>query len=249
MRSVISPYPILETGYNMLNRNLTVLSIALTAILLHACHKNDMPAKADRSYHESFDSLELAIAKGWVAINNSKPIGSSTWHQGVYEELANGSKLGFPAQTWFRLKTEYAYCDYTCAGGLATISCWLISPELQFKNGDTVRFWTRTVNPVLYPDRLQVRLNITNSSADVGSDPESVGAFQLLAMDINKDLNKADYPVSWKKYDWIVEGLNDGEVRGGRIAFRYYVQNGGPSPDSKNSDTIGLDEFTVSPVR
>lgn len=232
----------------MFNRSLILFTIALTATFLHACKKNDAPMKSDRAYHESFDSLALAIEKGWVAINNSKPIGSTTWHQGVYEELTNGSFVGFPAQTWMRLKTEYAYCDYTCAGGLATISCWLISPQLRLRNGDTVRFWTRTVDPVLYPDRLQVRLNMTNTSADVGSDPESVGAFELLALDINKNLNKADYPVQWKRYDWIVEGLNAGEIRSGRIAFRYYVLNGGPSPDSKNSDTIGIDEFCVAPV-
>lgn len=232
----------------MLNRNLLFLTLALTATFFHACKKNDASAKVDRSFHESFDSLGLAIERGWVAINNSKPVGSTTWHQGVYEELSNGSAVGFPAESWMRLKTEYAYCDYTCAGGLATISCWLISPELRLSNGDTLSFWTRTVDPVLYPDRLQVRVNLTNSSADVGNDPESVGAFELLALDINKDLNKADYPVSWKKFNWIVEGLNNGEVRKGRIAFRYYVLNGGPSPDSKNSDTIGLDEFSVSPA-
>ena len=231
-----------------LNRNHIIGLFVLATLLTASCKKTEGANPTDRAFRESFDSLGLAISKGWVAVNNSKPVGATTWHQGVYEQLPTGGIMGFSALNWSKSKTEYAYCDYTCAGGLATISCWLISPVLQLRNGDTLRFYTRTVNPVLYPDRLQVRLNLNNTTVDVGNDPESVGQFQELIWDINKDLNKSDYPVTWKPYEWVVTGLNGSEVRGGRIAFRYYVSNGGPSPDSKNSDTIGVDEFSVSPA-
>jgi len=231
-----------------LQRHLILLTLFILALLALSCRKSDAPKPEDRAFSEDFDSLALAIGKGWIAINNSKPAGTSTWHQGVDQPLATGGTMGFPAYRWHTRKTEYASCDYTCAGGLATISCWLVSPVLKLSNGDTLSFWTRTVDPVLYPDRLQVRLNLSSETADVGSDPESVGAFGQLLFDINKDLNKTDYPMTWKKYQWVVDGLHPGEVRNGRIAFRYYVTQGGPSPDSKNSDTIGIDEFSLSPA-
>jgi hypothetical protein len=232
-----------------LNQNhFLCLIMASTGLWAVGCKKTDGTNPDARAFHEGFDSVGLAISKGWVAINNSRPIGATTWRQGIYEELPGGGTQGFSALTWTGKKTEYAYCDYTCAGGLATISCWLISPVLQLRNGDTLRFYTRTVNPVLYPDRLQVRLNVSNTGVDVGTDPESVGQFQQLVLDINKDLNQTDYPIAWKKYEWVVNTLEGSGVRSGRVAFRYYVHNGGPSPDSRNSDTIGLDEFSVSPA-
>jgi len=231
-----------------LNRNHILGIFVVSGLFCASCRKTEGTDSATRTFRESFDSVSLSISKGWVAVNNSRPVGATTWHQGIYEQLPTGGYMGFPALTWKSNPTEYAYCDYTCAGGLATISCWLISPVLHLRNGDTLRFYTRTVNPVLYPDRLQVRLNVSNTAVDVGNDPESVGQFEQLVLDINKDLNKADYPISWKPYEWVVSGLNGSEVRDGRIAFRYYVSNGGPSPESKNSDTIGIDEFSVSPA-
>ena len=230
-----------------LNRNHLMGLVACMALFVTGCRKTDGSPTTSRAFRESFDSLGLAISRGWVAVNNSRPVGATTWRQGIYEPLPTGGLMGFPAQSWTRTPTEYAYCDYTCAGGLATISCWLISPSLTLRKGDTLRFYTRTVNPVLYPDRLQVRVNLNNTSVDVGDDPESVGQFGELVLDINKDLNKSGYPSTWTPYEWIVSGLKGTESHVGRVAFRYYVTNGGPSPDSKNSDTIGIDEFSISP--
>lgn len=58
---------------------------------------------------------------------------------------------------------------------------------------------------------------------------------------MNPSLITGVYPTSWTKFTATVSGLAG--PTSGRVAFRYFVTNGGPS--GANSDYIGIDEFSI----
>jgi hypothetical protein len=120
-----------------------------------------------------------------------------------------------------------------------TISNWLLTPEITMNNGDTFSFWTRRTGSG-WEDRLQVRLSTNGGSTDVGATATSVGDFTDLLLDINPTYAPGGYPTVWTEYTITISGLSG--PTNGRLAFRYFVENGGPS--GANSDYIGID--TVS---
>ena len=111
------------------------------------------------------------------------------------------------------------------------------------KNGDVISFWT-TCGPFspLFPDRMQVWLNPTNESLDVGRSPGETGDYTVKLIDINEGLTSTGYPTEWTKYQIIISGLANGDVpQKHRIGFRYYVPGGGTG--GSYSWEIGLDDF------
>ena len=62
-------------------------------------------------------------------------------------------------------------------------------------------------------------------------------------MTINPSLVTGVYPTAWTQYTITISGL--AAPTSGRIAFRYFVTNGGPS--GANSDYIGIDNFVWTP--
>lgn len=128
----------------------------------------------------------------------------------------------------------------------ATVSNWLITPPLVFHNGDVVSFQTSALFDQSTPDRLQVRLNVTNTGVNVGTSETSVGDFGKLLLDIDPDYVQAgadSYPVDWTTYQLPVSGLS-GDTPG-RLAFRYFVEDSGP--DGPNGNQVGIDNVTVTP--
>ncbi len=240
-------------------KNKTLLfPLLFSAVIIGAvsCGKKDTVTTVnDPSFGEEFDTLSKAVANGWVIKNNSKPLGTLSWVQGFsYVSISHDydSKLGAsntPAIGGFGgTNPSYSGSDFImttaeCGHGIATLSNWLISPEVLMKNGDLIYFYTRTYDPALGADRLQVRINPVNSSTDVGTDSSSVGNFTEVLLDINPDyqLDGDDaYPAEWTRYTAVVTGLPS--ARKSRVAFRYYVTNGGPQ--GINSLGIGIDKFS-----
>ncbi|MEI7595248.1 MAG: choice-of-anchor J domain-containing protein [Bacteroidota bacterium] len=182
-------------------------------------------------FSEGFDNI---ASSGWVMKNLSTPVGIlPNWAQG------DASSQFGPEEG-----TGFAYANYNVVQGANTISAWLISPEITFNNGDVISFYTRTVATPAYPDRLQVRLSTNGTSSDVGSTNESIGDFTTLIDEINPSLSTSGYPNVWTLYTYTISGMTEPKV--GRLAFRYYVPNGGPS--GTNSDFIGIDNFVYTPV-
>ncbi len=166
---------------------------------------------------------------GWPIQNLSSPIGVVTWNQGA----ANGV---FPPH----LGVGYASVNFNSGGGLATISNWMFAPSVLLKNGDTFSFWTRAATGGgVFPDRLQVRMNTTNTGNNVGATATSVGDFSTLLLDINPTYSTTGYPEAWTQYSVTLSGLPAAGVSG-VIAFRYFVENGGPA--GANSNYIGIDD-------
>jgi len=178
---------------------------------------------------DSFDDITLLPGLGWVETNMSTPIGSLGYFQGNVTVVASYAT------------SVYLAVNFNSVSGASTISNWKITPQLTLNNGDVIKFWSRTADASTWPDRLQFRLN-TLGTTNVGADANSVGDFATLLLDINPTLTVGGYPVVWTEYTITLTGLTGPTTC--RLAFRYYVTNGGPS--GSNSNYVGIDEFTVT---
>ena len=183
----------------------------------------------------NFDVVSTLPNEGWVQINHSEPLGKGVW--------AQGNPLGYPAQTGN--PDAFIGVGFESGTGVATLSNWLLTPTLVLQNGDTMTFWTRTVDDIQFPDRLQVRLSTNGPSTNIGTTSTQVGDFTTLLLDINPTYQiggATSYPNVWTQYTVTVTGVPSPTAA--RFAFRYFVEGGGPSGD--NSDGIGIDTLTVN---
>jgi len=188
---------------------------------------------------EGFENVPgLFAGGGWVQINRSSPVGPGTYLQG-------GSSLG-PAQGGSA--NSFAVVSFASTGspdgasGVGTISNWAITPTLVYDNGDTIRFWTRSGG--LFPDRLELRFSANGASTNVGNSETSVGDFSTLLLTVNPNLASGGYPTAWTQFTSTISGLQTPTA--GRVAFRYFVTDGGP--DGGNSNIIGLDTLSITPT-
>ncbi len=184
-------------------------------------------------FNQGFDAA--IPPAGWSVNNLSSPIGVVTWNQGS----ANGV---FPSHAG----AGYASVNFNSGSGVSTLSNWMFAPSVLMKNGDQFTFWTRAATGGgVFPDRLQVRLNTNNTGTNVGATATSVGDFTTLLLDINPTYSTTGYPEAWTQYTVTMSGLPTAGI-GGVIAFRYFVENGGPA--GANSNYIGIDDaiYTTS---
>jgi subtilisin family serine protease len=182
------------------------------------------------SWAENFDDITLLPGLGWALINNSAPAGVTSWFQ--------GNSAVFPAHAG--APTAYIAANFNNTAGEGTISNWLLTPEMTMRNGDQLSFYTRRTASATFQDRLQVRLSVNGASTHVGATGTSVGDFTTLLLDINPTYAPGGYPQVWTEYVITISGLSG--PTNGRLAFRYFVENGGPS--GANSDYIGIDTVT-----
>jgi hypothetical protein len=185
---------------------------------------------------EGFDNVSNLTASGWSIQNNSvSPSGT----------IFQGNDAVFPAHSG--ATTSYAGMNYQATSGTTgteTISVWMLAPVIPLDNAAAISFYTRTVDVPQFPDRLQVRYSTNGSSTNVGTTETSVGDFSNLLLDINPNYTTTDYPNTWTNFSPTIDALPAGTT--GRIAFRYFVENGGPV--GNNSDYIGIDTLTISAV-
>jgi hypothetical protein len=171
------------------------------------------------------------IATGWEGALRSSPLGLTGIFQGVAP-----SQMG-PFEAHMGPADSYMGASFTNAGSFTmddVISTWMLSPVLEFENGDVISFFTRTVTNSSFPDRLNVRLSTSGASTNVGGNPFSVGAFNKLLLSINPNLMLGGYPTQWTQFDVEITGLS-GPTEG-RFAFHYFVTN-----LAINANVIGID--------
>jgi hypothetical protein len=183
-----------------------------------------------QTYTEGFN--DLSNLNDWYFLNNSEAP-NLTWEQG--NTLNITAHNGDP-QTFLGVGYESSSSETP-----AIISNWAVSPSRTFNNGDILTFYSKRkeFTPV-FPDRLEVRFSAEGNSIYTGFSPEDVGDFNSLLLSINPDLTANGYPDTWTQYTIVISGL-PGPING-RIAFRYYVTEGGPN--GSNSNYIGIDSFT-----
>ena len=192
-----------------------------------------------QAYTENFDDVATLTGSGWFQQNNSTTIGvNPNWIQGV--PVPTGPFDAFNGAT-----NAYICANFNSTTGNNTISNWLVTPNRTFRNGDVFTFYTRrpTPAPTEYPDRLEVRLSTNGASTNVGVGPTATGDFTTLLLSINPSLVTGVYPAVWTQFTITISGLP--APTSGRIAFRYFVTNAGPT--GSNSDFIGIDNVVYTP--
>lgn len=221
--------------------------LALAAIVVgDSCKKSDPPITppivvTNQSFAQSFESMDSALAQGWV-FRNLSDTANGGWM--VASETGNG----LPAFDG----TNLLFTDYTASAANlgqtpdAVISNWAISPKLLLQNGDKISFYTISHGSIgygangSYGDRLQLRLNAFNTSDSIGTTSSDLGNFTRPLVDVNplyKVEGPGDYPTTWTKYEATISGLNKPDS--GRFAFRYFVQlNGGANGDELAIDKV-----------
>ena len=178
---------------------------------------------------EGFDDITTLPGTGWVQTNHSATVGTTNWFQ--------GNSTVFPSQSG--AADSYIGANFNNTTGTNTISNWLLTTPLPLLNGRTITFYTRTVDAPSFPDRLQVRMSTNGASSNVGTTATDVGDFTTLLLDINPTYTTDGYPNVWTQFTVTVSGVPTFTT--GRLAFRYFVENGGPT--GANSDYIGIDTF------
>ncbi|MER3464224.1 MAG: hypothetical protein C4329_07205 [Chitinophagaceae bacterium] len=244
--------------------SLFLISACLTiSASISSCQKDSKPSSdtststtttTNGSFVEEFNNVSDLTSKGWAFVNNSNPIGQSGWRQGRYEAQAGPNYkfpdpfIGFPAYSAETSPNDFVSCDVSAVNYSGNISAWLISPKLSMSNGDTISFYTRAVDDTNYPvyvkDRMQVRGNFTDGTANVGTSSTSVGSFTVVLLDINPTYVRNDpsgYPRGWTKKTIIVSGIpGTGSITNGRFAFRYMGTNCGVDGGSANANYAGV---------
>jgi hypothetical protein len=189
-----------------------------------------------QSFFEGFEGA--ALPTGWDTLNLSGPTPGTVeaWFpSNVFSSPPPAIEGGL-----------YFASNYEVVGGSDTISSWLFTPVALLKNGDQFMFYSRTLaSPVLYPDRMEVRLSGAGAGINAGTGPNTVGTYTMLLGVINPGLTISGYPTTFTKYVYTLSGLPAGGVTG-RFAFRYFVEDAGPS--GNNSDAIGVDSVYYQPV-
>ncbi len=185
--------------------------------------------------NEGFDDITTLTGSGWQMTNQSSPVGGTGWFQG-------GSGTTFPGQAGGQ--TSYVGANYNnTTGGTGTISNWLITPTQNLKDGDQLKFWTRTATGSTWADRLEVRSSTGTMTLPTGA--TGVGSFTKVELTINGTLVGNGYPQVWTEYTVTVAGVGSTPVPM-NFAFRYYVTAAGP--DGTNSNFIGIDTLSITTV-
>jgi hypothetical protein len=189
--------------------------------------------QAQTLFTENFDVFPTT----WIRTNQSQPVGTSNWQQGNVSGFGTGFNGG---------STSYASVNFNsvAAGSAGTISNWLITPSISLKDGDVIKFYTRAgSNFSTIPDRLELRLSTDGETSVVPSTGSTdVGSFTTIAATVNPNLTPSVYPVTWTEVLYTVEGLpTETECK---LAFRYFVTNGGPT--GANGNAIWIDALTIN---
>jgi hypothetical protein len=183
--------------------------------------------------NEGFTDITTLTGAGWYMQNNSNPLGTTGWFQGDPSVL--------PAQAG--PDNSYIAANFNNTGTTGTISNWLLTPAVTLQTGVKLTFYTRTATGSTWADRMQVRMSTNGTSTNVGATATSVGDFTTLLLDINPTYVGSGYPQTWAAgyYTITISGVPTPTT--GRLAFRYFVENGGSG--GANSNIIGIDTVKV----
>lgn len=259
---------------NKLHSLIAVLLFGGISVLVISCQKDQVasvetptPTPQSASFVEEFDNVGNLTAKGWVITNKSNPVGQTGWRQGRYEATTVAKfgaaaipYIGFPAFSANQSPNDFISADITAVNDnypdAGNISAWLISPQLPMKNGDVISFYTRAMNDdaflVALTDRMQVWLNTTDGTANVGNSDLTTGSFTTKLLDINSGYlpnYSGGYPEVWSKATITLSGLPASGITNGRFAFRYFALDAGVNGGTTGANypsVVGIDKLTFT---
>jgi hypothetical protein len=169
---------------------------------------------------EGFD--DITNLPGWT-FDNQSAAPNLDWFQG---NTAVFNAQAGPADS-------YIGANFNSTGG-SEICNWLIMPDLGELS--TVDFWTRTTTGNTFPDRMFV-VHSPTGGTNTGDCFTDFGDFTNSLVEINPTLAVSGYPDDWAQFTANVNGE-------GRVAFVYFVADGGPV--GTNSNFIGIDSVVAS---
>ena len=231
--------PLTTTTYTVVGTANNGCTSAPAIALVNAAPSASVIAAVAGSNFQISEGFTTVLPSGWAQQNRSEPVvGTTNWFQG-----APGTFPAFNGPT-----NSYAAANFQNVAGTGTISNWLFTPVVNIKNGDVVSFYTRTTDGT-YADRLEVRLSTNGASTNVGTTATSAGDFTTLIYTVNPNLatgsgtgvGNSPYPTVFTRLSATVSGIT-GTVTG-RVAFRYFVTDGGLG---SNSEYIGIDQVEYS---
>ncbi|MEP6949441.1 MAG: choice-of-anchor J domain-containing protein [Ginsengibacter sp.] len=210
------------------------------------------PVTSNSSFVEEFTNVSELPAKGWIFKNNSDPAGTYGWRQGLYQATPSSKFpvpiIGFPAYSATSSPNDFISCDASCVNLEGNISSWLITPQLNIKNGDQIIFYARALDDLQYliftTDRMQVLIDTTGGQPDVGNTATSTGTFSNTLLDINDGYVENDlggFPIEWTQYTITISGLGSPKTNA-RIGFRYLGTDAGINGPAFAS-VIGMDSL------
>lgn len=217
------------------------LCFLVVFVVLQSCKKDKTTPPPvvvpSQSFSQSFDDMNAATTQGWVFQNLSD--GPPYYANMKWKVAAHTLFYGDPPFDG----TGLLYDNFGASnGGAGNLSDWVISPKVVFQNGDVITFYALSNGSNDgFGDRLQLRLNLFNTSEVIGETSSDVGNFTHPLVDINPLYSidpTAGFPSTWTKYQATITGLN--EPDSGRFAFRYFVELQGGA----NGDEIGLDKVS-----
>ena len=112
---------------------------------------------------EGFNDIATLPGDGWVLINDSAPPGSTGWFQ--------GNPAVFPAASG--PADSYIAANFNNAAFGGTVSNWLLTPQLDLVNGESLNFSLRLLGEGV---RDQVEVYVSDSGASA-----ALGDFSLLS--------------------------------------------------------------------
>ena len=228
--------PLATTTYAVVGTANNGCASAPATALVNAAPISSVIAAVAGSTFQINEGFTTVLPTGWAQQNRSEPTpGTTGWFQ--------GNPGVFPA--FNGPANSYAGANFQNVTGAGTISNWLFTPVVNIKNGDIVSFYTRTIDGGASPDRLELRLSTNGASTNVGTTSITTGDYATLLYTVNPNLasgsgtgvGTSPYPTVFTRLSATVSGIT-GTVSG-RLAFRYFVTNGGTGA---NSNFIGLDQ-------
>jgi hypothetical protein len=226
--------------------------VPLTVLLITIA--NSAQAAGLTTLIEDFNNINILSSSGWAFQNNSNPAPLATtptanWAQGAAGTPVN-AQAGAAASYIF-VGSESSAGDADGSNG--QVSNWLLTPELDFSQGGTFIFWTRTFlgNPA--NERVDVRLSNAGSSTNVGTTPTSVGDFTTLIQTIGSLSTPFVYPGSlssnnsWQPFTFYIVPT----AGSGRIGFNYIGTDGGQNGTTSQFiafDTVSYGNLSGPPV-
>ncbi|SIQ33537.1 Por secretion system C-terminal sorting domain-containing protein [Chryseobacterium sp. RU37D] len=205
-------------------------------------------AQTTNVYNYGFDSAFTAVS--WTTTNQSSPSTSSLWSKANYTTPLSGPLFGSGNTSTVPVgqaggNNSFGVVNFTSTSGAGIISNWLITSDINVKDGDIVSFYSRkgTDGTTDYPDRLELRYSTATTTVVPSGGSSGVGSFTNVGVTINPNLSAGFvYPKTWTQYNFTISGVGSTPVPV-KFAFRYFVTDGGPS--GNNSDLIGIDTFSV----
>ncbi|MGE5519141.1 MAG: choice-of-anchor J domain-containing protein [Candidatus Dadabacteria bacterium] len=191
------------------------------------------PPILTNSFTQEFDTFTVLTKHGWGTRLFRSDYVSQGWEYGnmKVKPAYIGNAYSFRSDPG-----EYVYAGHSYTPD-TVISMWMFTPPVEMKNGDRISFYTVDDTLPASINRLQVRLNPSDTTSDVGTTAMGAGQFTYLISDINRSQLPQGYPQNWTKMEYTISGL-PGTIRS-RIAFRYFIY----SRDTIKAGAIGVDLF------